>query len=165
MCARFCGKPSELWQPPYGDSAFQSRRQCRLVQSSPFNASGSLETRVEAQVVHTTDSKHELPIAGNVLARQFDPAAPNKAYVSDITYIRTGAGWLCLEVVIHLFSRRVVGWAMAPSMPAKLVCEALHMALEQRCPAAGLVVHSDLAASTQEHSIKPCYPAMASSAA
>ena len=93
--------------------------------------------------VHTTDSKHELPIAGNVLARQFNPAAPNKAYVSDITYIRTGAGWLYLAVVIDLFSRKVVGWAMAPSMPAKLVCDALHMALQQRRPAAGLVVHSD----------------------
>jgi putative transposase len=93
--------------------------------------------------VHTTDSKHDLPIAGNVLARQFNPAVPNKAYVSDITYIRTGAGWLYLAVVIDLFSRKVVGWAMAPSMPAKLVCDALQMALQQRRPAAGLIVHSD----------------------
>ena len=93
--------------------------------------------------VHTTDSKHDLPIAPNILARQFNPAAPNKAYVSDITYIRTGAGWLYLAVVIDLFSRKVVGWTMAPSMPAKLVCDALHMALQQRRPAAGLVVHSD----------------------
>ena len=93
--------------------------------------------------VHTTDSKHDLPIAPNILARQFNPAAVNIAYVSDITYIRTGAGWLYLAVVIDLFSRKVVGWAMAPSMPAKLVCDALHMALQQRRPAAGLVVHSD----------------------
>ena len=93
--------------------------------------------------VHTTDSKHGLPIAANVLARQFNPAAPDKAYVSDVTYIRTGAGWLYLAVVIDLFSRKVVGWAMAPSMPAKLVCDAFHMALQQRRPAAGLVAHSD----------------------
>jgi putative transposase len=93
--------------------------------------------------VHTTDSKHDLPIAPNILARQFNPEAPNKAYGSDITYIRTGAGWLYLAVVIDLFSRKVVGWAMAPGMPAKLVCDALHMALQQRRPAAGLVVHSD----------------------
>ena len=93
--------------------------------------------------VHTTDSKHDLPIAPNILARQFNPAAVNIAYVSDITYIRTGAGWLYLAVVIDLFSRKVVGWAMAPSMPAKLVCDALHMALQQRRPAVGLVVHSD----------------------
>lgn len=93
--------------------------------------------------VHTTDSKHDLPIAPNVLARQFNPAAPNKAYVSDITYVRTGAGWLYLAVVIDLYSRKVVGWAMAPTMPAKLVCDALHMAVQQRRPGKGLIVHSD----------------------
>ena len=93
--------------------------------------------------VHTTDSKHALPIAKNVLARQFNPAAPNLAYASDSTYIRTGAGWLYLAVVIDLFSRRVVGWAMAPSMQATLVCDALRMAIQARRLAAGLVVHSD----------------------
>ena len=93
--------------------------------------------------VHTTDSKHNLPIAENILARQFNPVAPNMAYVSDITYIRTGAGWLYLAIVLDLFSRKVVGWAMAPSMPADLVCDALRMAIQQRQPAAGLIVHSD----------------------
>jgi putative transposase len=75
--------------------------------------------------------------------RQFNPTAPNLAYASDITYIRTGAGWLYLAVVLDLFSRRVVGWAMALSMPAALVCDALRMAIKARRPAAGLVVHSD----------------------
>ena len=75
--------------------------------------------------VHTTDSKHGLPVAANVLNRQFNPSAPNLAYVSDITYIRTGAGWLYLSIVLDLYARKVVGWAMAPSMPATLVCEAL----------------------------------------
>jgi putative transposase len=93
--------------------------------------------------VHTTDSKHCLPVASNVLDRQFQPAAPNLAYASDITYIRTAAGWLYLAVVLDLFSRKVVGWAMAPSMPAELVCDALRMAIAQRRPAAGLIVHSD----------------------
>jgi transposase InsO family protein len=93
--------------------------------------------------VHTTDSNHDLPIAANVLARQFNPVAPNVAYASDITYIRTGAGWLYLAIVLDLFSRKVVGWAMAPSMPATLVCDALRMAIQQRQPAAGLIVHSD----------------------
>jgi transposase InsO family protein len=69
--------------------------------------------------------------------QRINPAAPNKAYVSDITYIRTGAGWLYLAVVIDLFSRKVIGWAMAPSMPAKLVCDALHMAIQQRRPGLG----------------------------
>lgn len=93
--------------------------------------------------IHTTNSKHNLPIAANILDRQFNPAAPNKAFVSDITYIRTGSGWLYLAIVLDLFSRKVVGWAMAPSMPAELVCAALRMAIQQRQPAPGLIVHSD----------------------
>lgn len=103
----------------------------------------SLKPVWKRKFVNTTDSKHALPVAPNVLARQFNPAALNLAYASDITYIRTGAGWLYLAVVLDLFSRRVVGWAMAPSMPASLVCDALRMAIEARRPAAGLVIHSD----------------------
>ena len=93
--------------------------------------------------IHTTDSKHHLPIAENILARQFHPERPNTAYVTDITYIRTGTGWLYLAIVLDLYSRKIVGWAMAPSMPAELVCSALHMAIQQRQPAPGLIVHSD----------------------
>jgi len=93
--------------------------------------------------VHTTDSKHNLPVASNVLARQFEPQAPNQAWVADITYVRTRAGWLYLAVVLELYSRKVIGWAMAPSMPAELVCTALSLAIQQRQPAAGLIVHSD----------------------
>jgi len=93
--------------------------------------------------IHTTDSKHKLPIADNILARQFNPAMPNTAFVTDITYIRTGTGWLYLAIVLDLYSRKVVGWAMAPSMPAELVCTALHMAIQTRQPAPGLIVHSD----------------------
>ncbi|MGZ4992285.1 MAG: IS3 family transposase [Methylobacter sp.] len=93
--------------------------------------------------VHTTDSKHNLPVFDNVLNRQFTPAAANQAWVSDITYIRTGNGWMYLAAVLDLFSRKVVGWAMAPSMPAELACTALQMALCQRRPSPGLIVHSD----------------------
>lgn len=93
--------------------------------------------------VSTTDSKHTLPVAENVLDRQFDVAEPNRAWVSDITYIRTAQGWLYLAVVLDLYSRRVVGWSMAPTMPAGLVMSALTMALQQRRPAPGLVLHSD----------------------
>lgn len=93
--------------------------------------------------VHTTDSKHDLPIAGNILNRQFNPEAANLAWVADITYIHTRSGWLYLAAVMDLYSRKIVGWAMAPNMPAELVCSALQMAIAQRQPAAGLVVHSD----------------------
>ena len=93
--------------------------------------------------VHTTDSRHTMPVSPNVLARQFDQPLPNQAWVSDITYIRTRSGWLYLAAVLDLHSRKIVGWAMAPEMPAKLVCAALQMALAQRNPGAGLIVHSD----------------------
>ena len=93
--------------------------------------------------VHTTDSRHALPVSSNVLARRFDPSGPNQAWVSDITYIRTRSGWLYLAVVLDLYARKVVGWAMAPSMHAELVCAALQLAIAQRQPAPGLIVHSD----------------------
>jgi len=93
--------------------------------------------------VHTTDSKHALPISPNVLNRQFNPTRPNQVWVADITYIRTRSGWLYLAVVLDLFARKVVGWAMAPDMQATLVCRALQLAIAQRQPAAGLIVHSD----------------------
>ena len=93
--------------------------------------------------VHTTDSKHAMAVPANVLARQFDRASPNQAWVCDITYLRTRSGWLYLAAVLDLHSRKIVGWAMAPQMPAALVCAALQMAIVQRNPGAGLVVHSD----------------------
>lgn len=93
--------------------------------------------------VHTTDSQHNLPVFENVLDRQFTPSAANRAWVSDITYIRTGSGWLYLAAVLDLYSRKVVGWAMAPSMPAEPGCAALQMAICQRRPPPGLIVHSD----------------------
>lgn len=93
--------------------------------------------------IHTTDSRHSLPIADNVLNRQFKPAAANVSWVADITYIRTGRGWSYLAAVMDLYSRKIVGWAMAQSMPADLVCAALQMAIAQRNPSPGLIVHSD----------------------
>ena len=79
--------------------------------------------------VHTTDSKHTMPVSPNVLARQFETPLPNQAWVSDITYLRTRSGWLYLAAVLDLHSRKIVGWAMAPEMPATLVCTALQMAI------------------------------------
>ena len=93
--------------------------------------------------VHTTDSKHSMLVSSNVLARQFERPLPNQAWVCDITYIRTRSGWLYLAAVLDLHSRKIVGWAMAPEMPATLVCAALQMAIVQRNPNAGLIVHSD----------------------
>jgi putative transposase len=107
-----------------------------------MRASG-LRARWRRKFIHTTDSRHTLPVAANVLDRQFKPNAPDRAWVSDITYVRTRSGWLYLAVVLDLFSRKIVGWAMAPSMPAELVCTALSLAIASRTPAPGLIVHSD----------------------
>ena len=102
-----------------------------------------LRSTWKRKFVHTTDSKHALPISPNVLDRQFNPTMPNQAWVADITYIRTRSGWLYLAVVLDLFARKVVGWAMAPDMHATLVCQALKLAIAQRQPAPGLILHSD----------------------
>lgn len=91
----------------------------------------------------TTNSDHKQPVFENKLNRQFDVEAPNQVYVGDITYIWTREGWLYLAVVIDLFSRKVVGWSMSSRMKARLVCDALRMAIWQRQPQAGLIVHSD----------------------
>lgn len=93
--------------------------------------------------VNTTDSKHNLPVANNLLNREFNPSGPNRALTSDITYIRTRTGWLYLAVVMDLYSRRIIGWAMAPTMPAELVCRALRMAIASRQPDPGVIMHSD----------------------
>lgn len=93
--------------------------------------------------INTTDSRHSLPVSPNVLDRQFDVAGPNQAWVCDITYIRTRRGWLYLAAVMDLYARKIVGWAMAPDMPAQLVCAALQMAIAARNPPPGLIVHSD----------------------
>jgi putative transposase len=109
-------------------------------QDARFDAPGSLKTHLEAYTRPYDDSKHDLLAATNMLNRQFSPSAPNLAYVSDITCIRTDAGWLHLVTVLDLYARKVLGWAMAPSIPAKLVYDALNMAIQQRHPAPGSIV-------------------------
>ena len=91
----------------------------------------------------TTDSNHDLPVAENLLDRQFDPASPNESWVADITYIPTRAGWLYLAVVEDLYSQRVVGWSMADHLESRLVVDALALAVERRLPGAELLAHSD----------------------
>jgi len=91
----------------------------------------------------TTDSKHNLPVAPNLVNREFEVAEPDKIYVSDITYIWTSEGWLYLAIVLDLFSRQVVGWSLNSRMSRKLVMDALQMAIWRRRPASGLLFHSD----------------------
>ena len=91
----------------------------------------------------TTNSKHYLPVAPNLLEQNFVVSAPNKVWVSDFTYLWTLQGWMYLAIVLDLYSRRIVGWSMSNRMTKELVIEALEMAIRQRKPDAGLIVHSD----------------------
>ena len=91
----------------------------------------------------TTNSNHSLPVAENLLNRDFMPAEPNKAWVADITYIWTNEGWLYLAIVIDLYSRAVVGWSMSERMTRTLVMDAFTLAVKRRNPSPGLIHHSD----------------------
>jgi transposase InsO family protein len=99
----------------------------------------------------TTDSKHQLPVAENVLNRAFSPEAPNQAWGTDITYLWTREGWIYLAVVIDLYSRRVLGWSMDRRMKKALVIRALMMAINLRKPPPGLIHHSDRGSQYASH--------------
>lgn len=99
--------------------------------------------RYKKKYKSTTNSEHNKPIFENELKQNFKYDQPNRAWVGDITYIWTTEGWLYLAVVIDLYSRKVVGWSMSSRMKASLVCDALQMAIWQRNPGKGLIVHSD----------------------
>jgi putative transposase len=111
----------------------------KLMQLHGIRAKGKRRFKV------TTDSKHDLPIAPNLLDRQFTVAEPDKVWAGDITYIATDEGWLFLAVVIDLFSRQVVGWSLREDMTRDIVIDALRMAWFKRHPSkqAGLIFHSD----------------------
>jgi putative transposase len=102
-----------------------------------------VQVRYRKKYKVTTNSNHKQPVFENKLNRQFDVAGPDQAYVGDITYLWTQEGWLYLAVVIDLFSRKVVGWSMSSRMKANLVYDALTMAIWQRRPQPGLIVHTD----------------------
>lgn len=91
----------------------------------------------------TTDSKHNLPVAPNLLKRNFSPEKPNQTWAGDITYVWTREGWLFLAVIVDLFSRQVVGWSLDKTMTKELVSSALRQAYFRRKPGTGLVFHSD----------------------
>jgi transposase InsO family protein len=101
--------------------------------------------------VRTTDSRHTLPIAPNLVARDFTAAAANRVWLADITYIPTNQGWLYLAAVMDLFSRKIVGWAMRDHLRTELASTALIMAIRQQRPAAGLIHHSDRGVQFASH--------------
>jgi putative transposase len=107
-----------------------------------------IRAKAPKRFVRTTDSNHRLPVAANLLDRNFEPDGPNQVWCADITYIPTREGWLYLAVVEDLFSRMIVGWSMDESMESRLVVDALSMALARRATLKGssssaLLAHSD----------------------
>jgi putative transposase len=113
------------------------KRVARLMRENDIRARTKRKFRV------TTDSRHDHPVAPNRLDRQFTVEAPNTVWLADISYIPTREGWLYLAVVLDLYSRQVVGWAMDEEMPQELTLAALDMALKRRRPLPGLMHHSD----------------------
>lgn len=110
-----------------------------------------LKVRQKRRFKVTTDSQHHLPVAENVLKRQFNPSGANQVWAADITYLWTQQGWIYLAVVIDLYSRRVVGWAMDRRMQKALVIRALIMATSLRQPPPGLIHHSDRGSQYASH--------------
>jgi len=104
--------------------------------------------------VITTNSKHNFPVAANLLNQDFHADQPNQKWVADITYIPTAEGWLYLAGVVDLFSRKVIGWEMSEQIDANLVEKALRMALYQRQPGFGLIHHSDRGSQYASHQIR-----------
>lgn len=115
---------------------------------------GGLRAKQARAFVVTTDSQHRLPVAENLVQQEFTAAAPNRLWMSDVTYIATDAGWAFLAVVLDAFARRVVGWALGPQLTADLVQAALQQALMGRTPAAGAIHHSDRGSVYASHSYR-----------
>lgn len=112
-------------------------RVARRMKSLDLKAKGKKKFKV------TTDSKHNLPVADNILNRNFSANKPNEKWCGDISYIWTDEGWMYLAVVIDLYSRAVIGWSIQSNMSKQLVCDALTMALWRRGFPCGVLFHSD----------------------
>lgn len=113
-------------------------RVARLMRGAGLRGLAALPRRVR-----TTDSRHGYPIAPNRLERDFTAARPNQIWLGDLTYVRTGEGWLFLAAVLDLHTRKIVGWSMRETLHAKIAIEALEMAVRRQRPAPGLICHTD----------------------
>ena len=113
------------------------RRTARLMREN------GLKARQKRRFKRTTDSHHAFPIAPNLLDQDFSAERPNEKWGADISYVWTGEGWLYLAVVLDLFARRVVGWAVSDRLHKELALDALRKALAIRRPSGGLIHHSD----------------------
>ena len=144
--------------------AYGSPRMVRELRARGFSGSkerverlmrdNGIHARHKRRYKVTTDSKHGLPVAENLLARNFTPTAPNQVWTSDITYLWTDEGWLYLAIVLDLFNREIVGWSLKPRMTADIVTDALTMAWCRKRPAPGLLYHSDRGSQYASHAVQ-----------
>lgn len=144
--------------------AYGSPRMVRELRRRGFTASkerverlmreNGIRARHKRRYKVTTDSKHDSPVAANLLDRNFTPAAPNQVWTSDITYLWTDEGWLYPAVVLDLFNREVIGWSLKPHMTTDLVTGALTMAWFRRRPALGVMHHSDHGSQYASHAYR-----------
>ena len=116
-----------------------SKRRCARL----MRAQGLRGKKKHRRRPRTTDSRHAQPVAANLIAERPAPSGPNQAWRTDITYLKTAEGWLFLAAILDVWSRRIVGWACAPTLHASLVLAALRDALQRRQPPKGLLHHSD----------------------
>lgn len=144
--------------------AYGSPRMVRELRHRGFPASKSrverlmrengIRARHKRRYRITTDSKHRLAVAPNLLDRNFAPLAPNQVWTSDITYLWTDEGWLYLAIVLDLFNREVIGWSLNAHMKADIVTDALTMAWFRRRPSAGVMHHSDRGSQYASHAFQ-----------
>ena len=137
----------------FSDNTYGARRMKRVLNALSFKVSrqktqklmeeAGVWVRYKKKYKVTTNSNHKKPVFKNELGQNFNVTQSNQAWVQDVSYVWTNEGWLYLAVVIDLYSRKVVGWSMSSRMKAQLVCDALKMAIWQRKPGPGLIVHSD----------------------
>ena len=124
------------------------KRVARLMREAGLKAKGKRKYKP------TTDSNHTLPVAPNLLQRDFHTDRPDAVWVSDITYIWTRQGWMYLAAIVDLYARKVVGWSLADRMTASLVCDALDSAVRLRQPPPGLIFHSDRGSQYASHAFR-----------
>ncbi len=117
--------------------------QCGKNRVARLMAEAGIAAKNQRKFKITTNSKHKLPIAENVLGRQFTVKGPNQVWLADITYIWTREGWLYLAAVLDLYSRRIIGWALEKRMTKAFVRRAMQMAMDRRRPVGVLIHHSD----------------------
>jgi len=145
--------------------SYGSRRMAKQLQAEGFQVGRykarrlmrELELSVKRRArrrPQTTDSRHGFGVAPNLLERRFDVAHPDRAWCGDITYLWTEEGWLYLSVLLDLYSRKVVGWAMSDRIDTNLVADALQMALGRRQPSQGLIHHSDRGSQYASHTYR-----------